>query len=311
MESPATDVVPTVDLSSFTTDSHFAARKAAAQELARCCRPHGCVGIIGHGVPHELLVEAFEVAETLFDLPMEDKMKAPHPQARIPHRGYSAPGREKAFSRDDILTNSEAMARAKRRIRDIHETYECGDESNSVQTNIWLPEDVLPGFRDFSMKLFWRLHHCSRSILETLMMSLDLTEEECHYLRKLHPGYSEQLRYAHYPSVSTESLDREELNRLPAHTDWSSFTLLFQDDAGGLEFRNAQSGAFMLAIPAVDKLYLNIGDMFMRITNDMMATPLQTCVTDDHPAKFKPIKISDYSAEMSKWQYEKSESKNE
>ncbi|KAI9666156.1 MAG: hypothetical protein M1821_004091 [Bathelium mastoideum] len=344
MELLSKGIISTVDLSPFTSNSELAVRKAAARELARCCRPHGCVGIVGHGVPRDLLAEAFRVAKTLFDLPMEDKMKAPHPKARIPHRGYSAPGREKAFSDEEVSTNSEAVVQAKRQILDLHETYECGDESNPVQTNIWLPEEILPGFRQFSMTLFWRLHDCARLVLEALMMSLDLTEEECNFLRKLHPGYSEQLRYAHYPAAPIDALMRGELNRFTAHTDLTSFTLLFQDGTGGLEFKNIENGNFMPATPADGKMYLNIGDWFMRMTNglypasehrvsisqnavveasqmtaprysipfffsphaDMVAGPLPTCVTEQNPAKFKHVKVWDYAAERLKWQYETS-----
>ena len=220
MESLTGGMIPTVDLSSFTGDSNSSARRAAAKELARCCRPNGCVGIVGHGVPHELLVKAFEMSKKLFNLPMEDKMKAPHPKARVPHRGYSAPGREKALSREEILTNSDAANKAKRQIVDVHETYEVGDESNPIHGNIWLPDDVLPGFREFSTKLFWQLRDCAWMILEALMMSLDLPEEECKSLRKLHPEYGGQLRYAHYPPVSVEALNREEVGRLSEHTDF-------------------------------------------------------------------------------------------
>ena len=47
----------------------------------------------------------------------------------------------------------------------------------------------------------------------------------------------------------------------------STFTLLFQDSRGGLEFVNRETGEFMPADPQGDMLYLNIGDMFMRISN--------------------------------------------
>lgn len=95
--------IPTVDLSSFTTEaSSDAARQEAAKQLARACHLNGCVGITGHGVPSELLKKGFEVAERLFDLPMEEKLKAPHPRGAVPHRGYSAPGMEKAYTKEDL-----------------------------------------------------------------------------------------------------------------------------------------------------------------------------------------------------------------
>ena len=48
----------------------------------------------------------------------------------------------------------------------------------------------------------------------------------------------------------------------------SSFTFLFQDECGGLEFENpAQKGDFLAANPKAGSLVLNIGDMVQRISN--------------------------------------------
>ena len=87
--------IPTVDLSAFTCGHDLAQRQSTAKELAEQCRLNGCVAIIGHGVPSDLLARAFAVSKQLFDLPLEDKLKAPHPEGVTPHRGYSALGREK------------------------------------------------------------------------------------------------------------------------------------------------------------------------------------------------------------------------
>lgn len=47
----------------------------------------------------------------------------------------------------------------------------------------------------------------------------------------------------------------------------SSFTLLFQDVNGGLQFLDRASGEFIDATPQEGVLYMNIGDMFERISN--------------------------------------------
>ena len=106
--------IPVVDISAFTSGADLASRQSTAQEFARCCQPHGCVGITGHGVPMELLREAFGTSKKLFDLPVDDKMKAPHPDGMTPHRGYSGIGREKgagkgAVDADDSARKEELM----------------------------------------------------------------------------------------------------------------------------------------------------------------------------------------------------------
>ena len=89
--------VPIVDFSAFIHGgADPARRRETARVLAECCHLHGCVGVTGHGVPGELLERAFDVSRRLFDLPLEDKLKAPHPEGMTPHRGYSEVGREQA-----------------------------------------------------------------------------------------------------------------------------------------------------------------------------------------------------------------------
>ncbi|CAG7962487.1 unnamed protein product [Penicillium nalgiovense] len=39
-----------------------------------------------------------------------------------------------------------------------------------------------------------------------------------------------QLRLLHYPPIPAEAIETERAARCPAHTDWSSITLVFQDD---------------------------------------------------------------------------------
>ena len=90
-------MIPTIDISAFTSGvGSLESRQETAKEFARCCQQHGCVKVTGHGVPAELLEEAFSTSKRLFDLPIEDKMKAPHPNGPTPHRGYSATGAENA-----------------------------------------------------------------------------------------------------------------------------------------------------------------------------------------------------------------------
>jgi isopenicillin N synthase-like dioxygenase len=47
----------------------------------------------------------------------------------------------------------------------------------------------------------------------------------------------------------------------------STFTLLFQDSNSGLEFEDRRTGKFIAATPKDGVLYMNIGDMFQRMSN--------------------------------------------
>ncbi|KAF1978149.1 putative leucoanthocyanidin dioxygenase [Bimuria novae-zelandiae CBS 107.79] len=263
--------IPIIDISAFTSNVAQEARQLTAQQLAKLGAKNGCVGISGHGVSSALLEEAFQVAHKFFDLPYEDKMKAPHPDGPIPHRGYSGSGRERAANKTALETNDDYS-----NVADVKEIYELGSDKNTLQYNIWLPEHVLPGFRDFTTKLFWELHKTSQAILEALIMSLDLTTEEADSVRSLNTGHENQLRLLHYPAVPNPT---NENSRLGAHTDWSLFTLLFQDDHGGLEFLDRQTNTFIPASPKDGVLYMNIGDMFQRLSNEFYASAMHRVVT--------------------------------
>ena len=95
--------IPLVNLSPFFSEGATQSTKEdAAKEVAAKCSINGCLAITGHGIPTEFLNEAFDLAKTLFDLPVEDKMKAPHPPGMVPHRGYSAPGKERTFEKEEF-----------------------------------------------------------------------------------------------------------------------------------------------------------------------------------------------------------------
>ncbi|KAF2704180.1 putative leucoanthocyanidin dioxygenase [Pleomassaria siparia CBS 279.74] len=271
-----------VDLSPFTSGTgDFESRKKAAQDLAEKGHVNGCVGITGHGISPELVAEAFAVAKKLFDLPLEEKMKAPHPDGPTPHRGYSGTGRERAAAKTGGEMDRWDGLEGEEKITDYKESYEIGSDENKVQYNIWLPEEVFPGFREFTTKFYWELNKTAMFILDALIFSMEFTENEVESIKALHSGHDNQLRLLHYPSIESSRLKDQYASRLGAHTDWSAFTLLFQDTHGGLQFLDRASGEFIDAVPTEGVLYMNIGDMFQRISNGYYPSALHRVVVKD------------------------------
>ena len=61
------------------------------------------------------------------------------------------------------------------------------------------------------------------------------------------------------------------MRRLSAHTDFDSFTLLFQDDCGGLEVEKmGEQGVYVPVDPVEGALVMNVGDALMRWSNGML-----------------------------------------
>ena len=102
----------------------------------------------------------------------------------------------------------------------MQESYEVGSEENKRNYNIWLPEQVLPGFRETTTEMYWELHKISMNILEAMMLGLGYTEKERKHVHSLHSGHNDQLRLLHYPPLADDSIDTELIGRMPAHTDW-------------------------------------------------------------------------------------------
>ena len=66
--------------------------------------------------------------------------------------GYSAPGVEKVSQH---IYDEEEVAQNRAKAPDIKESFECGDESSNTMPNIWLPDGILPGFKDACLEFYW------------------------------------------------------------------------------------------------------------------------------------------------------------
>ncbi len=100
--------IPVVDFKDFTADNAVA-RLQIARDLVAACREVGFVYITNHGVPEDALAKAFEVSKKFYDLPKEEKLKAPHPPGWAVHRGYSWPGLEKVSAAISDIDDQEAV----------------------------------------------------------------------------------------------------------------------------------------------------------------------------------------------------------
>ncbi|RDW94116.1 isopenicillin N synthase family dioxygenase [Aspergillus mulundensis] len=263
--------LPVVDFSSWYNLDDEASRKGVAQELVNACQRVGFVRIINHSLPEDSLDGAFEWMRQFFALPEEEKMKAPHPEGWAVHRGYSWPGLEKVSQ--IMSTGDDKEVRSKlREVPDVKEVYDIGSENNTHEPNQWLPDATLPGFREFMIQFYSDCDRVGNDILRALAVGLDL--EDAEYLTMKHSGNSHQLRLLHYLPVPAEDLEQDRVSRCAAHTDWSSITLLFQDDCGGLEVEDvSRPGSFVPARPVKNSIIMNVGDLLQRWSNGSFWKP--------------------------------------
>jgi isopenicillin N synthase-like dioxygenase len=147
----------------------------------------------------------------------------------------------------------------------MQESYEIGSDENPDQPNIWLPPSALPEFRPFMTSFYWTCFEAASRILRALALGIGLDED---HLLRLHSGHYNQLRLLHYPPIPARAIEAGKMARMPAHTDWSSMTMLFQDDCGGLQVEDPNvPGKFVGAEPVEGALVMNVGDLLMRWSN--------------------------------------------
>lgn len=200
-------------------------------------------------------------------------MLAPHPPGSAVHRGYSHPGLEKV---SQYVGDSEAERQHLREVRDCKESFEIGSEEFAEQPNLWLPEDVLPDFRAFMVEFYWECHRLAQEVLRAIALGLGLDGDETEDFLRVHSGLNAQLRLLHYPPIAASEVEGGKAARMPAHSDWSSITMLFQDDCGGLEVEDPHApGHFVPATPVPGAVVVNVGDMLMRWSNGRSTTSLE------------------------------------
>ncbi|KAI8956960.1 Clavaminate synthase-like protein [Daldinia sp. FL1419] len=339
--TPNPGMIPIVDFDTWSKGS-VEDKEHVSRELTNACRRVGFVYIINHGVSSRILEEAFGWSKKLFGLPQEKKMLAPHPPGPNVHRGYSWPGLEKV-SQDIIKDGDETKEAENRKISDFKESYEIGSEDSQTQPNVWLPQDVLPGFREFMTQFYWECFRVAKELLRALAIGIGLQDED--FFLRFHSGVNNQLRLLHYPPIEAGKLSNNLMARMPAHSDWGTITMLFQDNCGGLQVEHPGSpGRFLDATPMKNALIMNVGDLLMRWSNDFLKStlhrvtlpPIQNninmneelmtesrysipyfvspdeksvieclsvCTDENHPTKYEPVVQEDYRRMRARGQY--------
>ncbi|KAJ6264645.1 2-oxoglutarate-Fe(II) type oxidoreductase ppzD [Drechslerella dactyloides] len=268
--------VPIIDFSRFI-GGDAGARLDVAKEIADAFRTYGFVHLTNHPIPPSSISMAFRQSKLFFDLPVSSKSKAPHPPGFKVHRGYSHIGLEKisnltastnGFTNGTTNGTDDAKKAVAHQIPDLKESYDIGSEHNVEQPNVWPPPNLLPGYRGFMTGFYWTLAEFAREILRALALGIGLEEE---HLFKFYEGEHNQLRLLHYPEVEARILEEGCATRISAHCDWSAFTMLFQDDCGGLEVESPTTpGKFITVEPIEHACLVNIGDLMARWSNDFL-----------------------------------------
>jgi hypothetical protein len=129
---------------------------------------------------------------------------------------------------------------------------------------VWDGTSHLPNFQHDVLAYWSACLTLARKLVRIFALSLDL--EESYFDAKVtYPGADGVFNY--YP-VTTVQEKASDAVGLGSHTDLQLFTLLWQDEVGGLQVLNPE-GQWIKAPPVKGTIVVNIGDFMMRLCNDL------------------------------------------
>jgi len=241
--------IPIIDVSALiagTTD-----QEAVARQLGQACRESGFFYVIGHGVHEGLQQRLRDLSRQFFSQDMDAKLRIPMALGGRAWRGYFRVGDEltsgKPDQKEGLYFGTELPA--------DHPLVQSGTPLHGPNL---FPE--LPGFREAVLEYLAALTFLGHRLMAGLALSLALEES---YFAERYTGEPLILfRIFNYPPPPDPSLWG-----VGEHTDYGLLTILWQDDAGGLEVRSRSR--WVPAPPVPGSFVCNIGDMLDRMTRGL------------------------------------------
>jgi isopenicillin N synthase-like dioxygenase len=316
MQPPRTaelNEIPVIDLGALTRsvgETRSTAFDQAAAAIGDVSRRAGFFYVANHGVPTATVAATFAAAARFFALPLERKMDLLF--TRSPnYRGYVP-----IKSRGTDSSRKGNMLEAFQIMLDLPP-----DDPDVVAgkplhgPNQW-PVGVA-GFREAVSAYESSLRRLAETLFRCFSLSLGIERE--FFIERFQKPLT-LLRLARYPA-SDGPVTEDEIG-VSVHRDAGAFTILAQDNTGGLEIQ-LKSGEWVGARFIPETFIINIGDAMARWTNDeFTSTPhrvinysrrerysipyfanvdydvtaecLPTCTDADHPPIYPPMHTGEY-----------------
>ncbi|KAH8679586.1 oxoglutarate/iron-dependent oxygenase [Tricladium varicosporioides] len=248
----ANRTIPKISLANF--DSRIS---EITEQLVNAAETDGFFGLVDHGIALEEIEHMFDTSASFFALPDSEKAKVP-------------------FSHLNAGWEKNAQIRPSTGQPDRKESYQMQFGAN--MDGLWLPEDVLPGFKDESLDFMKKAQGVSEKLMVCFARGLGFDDD---YFVKAHDVSRREtqtvLRLLHYFEVDETAPVPEGYYRAGAHVDWDFITLLFQRAGqSGLEICPGREASTAFGIgdtwtkvePTPGEIVCNIGDLLMSWSDD-------------------------------------------
>jgi isopenicillin N synthase-like dioxygenase len=318
--------IPVIDFAPIATGKE-AAIEAVAKEVDAACREIGFLTVVNHPVPVPAIRDIFAQAKRFFALPESEKMKLWMGNSQN-FRGFLPMDQgadQKNFAGQAVagfqqhLAGEKLKARKPNRNEAFQIAAELGMEDADVRAgkplhgpNQW-PEN-LPGFKEGVLSYYQTMTGFAGLLASLFARGLGMPAD---YFAQYYRKPLIQLRLLHY-LPHEQDIAALEGGDSRAHCDAGGFTMLQQDDVGGLEIRN-RAGEWIVVPPVENSFIINIGDSMKMWTNhhyastlhrvvnrygrerfsvgvfanpdyDTVIRPLPTCVDAENPPRFDEMK---------------------
>lgn len=269
--APARDAslseLPLIDVSPIFSDS-LQERKAVAQEIHHAATNTGFFYIANHGVPSELVREAYAASLAFFRQDIDTKMIADTTKSLFGNGYY--PRDMQSHNTDEGIDVSETFSiksdpRLDPTISNIGAIPEAAVEYLHFEDFHWEATVNLPRFKKAMVAYYQSCLVLARALTRAFALSLGLAEHAFDS-KVQHSNSNLNLNY-HPPLLNLSPDSPNSRMSIGSHTDFELFTILWQDDVGGLQVLN-RDGQWINARPIPDTFVINIADYLQRITND-------------------------------------------
>lgn len=248
-------------------------RQAVAREMYQACHEIGFMYLKNVGISPCLLEQLFTEIQQFFALPLAEKKQLAWSD-EFSNRGYIGMERERLVATQP---------------GDLKEAFNIGKEvnyedSNSLNFNQW-PQGK-EKFRQIVLEFYQACTEVANLIGQAFALALQLPES---FFLDNHNEENHTLRLLHYPPLNQSP----KLGQVRAgeHSDYGSFTLLFQDRIGGLEVCTTE-GEWIAAPYIPGTIIVNTGDLMQRWTNNVFCSTKHRVMIP----KDQRVKRSRYSA---------------
>ncbi|KAK8101193.1 Clavaminate synthase-like protein [Apiospora kogelbergensis] len=316
------DEIPVIDLSPLFSEE-LSERQDVAAQIRKASVNTGFFYVRNHGIPAETIAKCKEQGLRFMRQPAEQKDLISSRNCSKHFNGYTGSAKTNISPTESIDIRESFSFRYSPELdpdhpMDVSELPEEVSQGIQGEDFVWEGTAHLPNFKEDCVAYWASCLRLARKLVRSFALSLDLEE---HYWddKVTHPGADSVFNY-YRPRTEQETKDNSV--GLGSHTDLQMFTLLWQDNIGGLQILSKE-GQWIKAPPIEGTLVVNIGDYMMRLCNDIYISTVHrvtnesllervsmpfffglnfncvegvvpSCITDSNPAKYEPISAGEW-----------------